>query len=77
MKVDFENGYWTMMLGTIKVKIIPGIDRPYTPVKIEFDGEKPMNCKVGLIEVVNTLKGIDNEDKAYDYLISVIDFPQN
>jgi hypothetical protein len=32
-----------------------------------------MDCKVGLIEVVKTLRSIDNEDKAYEYLISVID----
>lgn len=76
MKVDFKAGYLTMMLDSKEVKIIPGIDRPYTPVKIEFDGEKPMNCKIGIIEVVNTLKGIDNEEKAFDYLLSVIDFPQ-
>lgn len=74
MKVDFENGYCTMMLGTIKVKIIPGTDRPYTPVKIVFDEEKPVNCKVGLIEVVKTLRSIENEDKAYEYLISIINY---
>lgn len=76
MKVDFKDGYLTMMLDSKEVKIIPGIDRPYTPVRIEFDGEKPMDCKIGIIEVVNTLKGIDNEEKAFDYLLTVIDFPQ-
>lgn len=73
MKVDFKAGYLTMTLDSKEIKIIPGIDRPYTPVRIEFDGEKPMDCKVGLIEVVKTLRSIDNEDKAYEYLISVID----
>lgn len=77
MKVDFKAGYLTMTLDSKEVKIIPGIDRPYTPVRIEFDGEKPMDCKVSLIEVVKTLKSIDDENKAYDYIISVIDFPQN
>ena len=66
-----------MTLDSKEVKIIPGIDRPYTPVRIEFDGEKPMDCKVGLIEVVKTLRSIDDENKAYDYIISIIDFPQN
>ena len=77
MKVDFKAGYLTMTLDSKEVKIIPGIDRPYTPVRIEFDGEKPMDCKVSLIEVVKTLRNIDDENKAYDYIISVIDFPQN
>lgn len=77
MKVDFKAGYLTMTLDSKEVKIIPGIDRPYTPVRIEFDGEKPMDCKVSLIEVVKTLKSIDDENKAYNYIISVIDFPQN
>ena len=73
MKVDFKAGYLTMTLDSKEVKIIPGIDRPYTPVRIEFDGEKPMDCKAGLIEVVKTLRSIDDENKAYDYIISIID----
>mgnify|MGYP003177482330 FL=1 len=28
-----------MTLDSKEIKIIPGIDRPYTPVRIEFDGE--------------------------------------
>lgn len=39
MKVDFKAGYLTMTLDSKEIKIIPGIDRPYTPVRIEFDGE--------------------------------------
>ena len=39
MKVDFKAGYLTMTLDSKEVKIIPGIDRPYTPVRIEFDGK--------------------------------------
>ena len=39
MKVDFKVGYLTMTLDSKEIKIIPGIDRPYTPVRIEFDGE--------------------------------------
>lgn len=73
MKINFESGYLTITLDSQKVKIIPGTDRPYTPVRIEFNGEKPIDCKVGLIEIVKTLRSVDNEDKAYDYLISVID----
>lgn len=73
MKIDFKAGYLTMTLDSKEVKIIPGVDRPYTPVRIKFDGEKPMNCKIGLMEVVKTLRSIDDEDKAYDYLISIID----
>ena len=77
MKVDFKAGYLTMTLDSKEVKIIPGIDRPYTPVRIEFDGEKPMDCKVSLIEVVKTLRSIDDENKAYDYLLSIIDNSSN
>lgn len=39
MKVDFKAGYLTMTLDSKEIKIIPGIDCPYTPVRIEFDGE--------------------------------------
>ena len=66
-----------MTLDSKEVKIIPGIDRPYTPVRIEFDGEKPMDCKVGLIEVVKTLRSIDDEEKVYGYLLSIIDNSSN
>lgn len=73
MKVDFKAGYLTMTLDSKEIKIIPGIDRPYTPRKNWIWWGKPIDCKVGLIEVVKTLRSIDNEDKAYEYLISVID----
>lgn len=77
MKVTFKAGCLTMTLDSKEVKIIPGIDRPYTPVRIEFDGEKPMDCKVGLIEVVKTLRSIDDEEKVYGYLLSIIDNSSN
>lgn len=66
-----HDGTWNVDKGNTHIIILPGIDRPYTPVRIEFENVY-YPCKKGLIDTVKAFETAETEEQVLEVLFSLI-----
>lgn len=66
-----NNGSFSVDKGNTRIIILPGIDRPYTPVRIIFD-DTLYPCKKGLIDTVKAFETAESEEQVLEVLFSLI-----
>ena len=67
--IHTDKGY-KIEKGKTILYIIPGLDRPYRPVQIDFENKR-YNSRYGLIDTLNMFKNCYSEEQVIETLINL------
>jgi hypothetical protein len=68
-KKDNKRNCWIIEKGKTVINIFPGQDRPFIPIKIEFEGKLYEIYKYGLIEIIKGFESTYSEEQVLEQLI--------
>ena len=66
---DNKRNCWRIEKGKTVINVFPGQDRPFIPVKIEFEGVFYEIYKYGLIEIIKGFESAYSEEQVLEQLI--------